>query len=202
LPDVRDRAGIAKDRHLYFCGQNPRKLHPDFDRLLADILRRDPNAVVALVQASKPYVTAALRSRMQANLAGNGDRIFWLPRMTQRDYLAWMAAADCVLDTPHYCGGANSTYDAFAIAAPIVTQIGAFHRGRYTAAAYSLMGFSDLTATSPADYVNRALAVAADRDFFRHCRRQIAERRGCLFGNASSADELQHWFLDAIAKIR
>jgi predicted O-linked N-acetylglucosamine transferase (SPINDLY family) len=202
LQDVRGQAGIAPDRHVYFCGQNPRKLHPDFDLLLGDILRHDPQGVVALVEASKPYVTAALRSRMKTQLADCHDRINWLPRMIRRDYLAWMAAADCVLDTPHYCGGANSTYDAFAVAAPVVTPIGAFHRGRYTAAAYGLMGFEELIAASPDAYAELALSVAADRDYSRHCRQQIAERRDCLLENASSVGELQNWFLNAIARIR
>jgi predicted O-linked N-acetylglucosamine transferase (SPINDLY family) len=202
LPDVRSQAGISADRHLYFCGQNPRKLHPDLDLLLADILRHDSKGVIALVEASKPYLTAALQSRMSLQLADCYDRIVWLPRMAQRDYLAWMAAADCVLDTPHYSGGANSSYDALSVAAPVVTLAGAFHRGRYTAAAYALMRFDDLVAASPDAYVKLALAVAANRDFARHCRRQIADQRGCLFGNASSVSELQNWFLHAIAQVR
>lgn len=202
LPDVRQRFGIAADHHLYFCGQNPRKLHPDFDRLLADILRRDAKAVVALVESSKPFVTAALQARMRKHLAERYDRVLWLPRMTQRDYLGWMAAADCVLDTPHYCGGANSTYDAFAVAAPVVTLAGSFHRGRYTTAAYSLMGMNELVADNAEGYVNRAVQIAEDRDFAQHCRRQIADRRACLLENGDAVRELQNWFLHAIARVR
>ncbi len=202
LPDVRDRMGISRQCHLYFCGQNPRKLHPDFDRLVAEILRRDANGVVALVEAAKPHVTQALRLRMNAQLGDEGGRVLWLPRMSRHDYLAWMAAADCVLDTPHYCGGANSTYDAFAVGAPVVTLTGAFHRGRYTTAAYTRMGLPDLVAATPDAYVNRALSLATDREYARHCRQQITERRSCLFDCTDAVEEFQRWLLTAIATIR
>jgi predicted O-linked N-acetylglucosamine transferase (SPINDLY family) len=122
--------------------------------------------------------------------------------MTQGEYLGWLAAADCVLDTPHYCGGANTTYDAFAVAAPVVTLRGEFHRGRYTAAAYGAMGLSDLVAGTADEYVDRALRFTAEPDFRRQVRKEIANRRKVLFENLAAVHELQHWFLEAIAQTR
>jgi protein O-GlcNAc transferase len=122
--------------------------------------------------------------------------------MTQNDYLAWMATADCVLDTPHYSGGANSTYDVFAVGAPVVTLTGNYHRGRYTTAAYNVMGITDCVAKSADEYVDIALRLASERNFRNHCRRLIAERREALFGNLTAVKELEDWLLGAIARVR
>jgi len=198
----RVRLGIGDKEHIYFCGQNPRKLHPDFDELMGRILRSDAQGVVALVQAAKPFITAALQARFERTLPDCANRIRWVPRMTQGEYLSWMAAADCVLDTPHYCGGANSTYDAFAVDAPVVTLTGAFHRGRYTTAAYRTMGIEDCIAASADGYSEIAVRLATDSDFRRSMQQKIRERRSALFDNAHAVGELERFFCEAIASTR
>ena len=200
--NAREQFGLSDHQHVYFCGQNPRKLHPDFDANVGQILRCDAEGVVVLIEAAKPAVTEALRRRMQTTLPDCAKRIRWLPRMTRSAYLAWMAAADCVLDTPHYCGGANSTYDAFSVAAPVVTLTGQYHRGRYTTAAYRRMGLLDCIAATPSEYIDIALHLASDRDFSDHTRRQIAERQSVLVGNLAAVREFQDWVLNAIARVR
>lgn len=202
LSDPRKALGLSSRQHIYFCGQNPRKLHPDFDALIGRILRCDGEGVVACIESAKPAVTAALKRRLEKMLPDCVERIRWLPRMTSAEYLTWMAAADCVLDTPHYCGGANSTYDALSVAAPVVTLTGQFHRGRYTTAAYQLMEMPDCIASTPDEYVDIALRLASEREFREHIRGAIAERRGVLFGNVAAVRELQDWFLHAVAQSR
>lgn len=198
----RGGLGISDHQHVYFCGQNPRKLHPDFDVLLGRILRSDTNGIATLVQAAKPAMTAELQRRFVKRLPDCVERIRWLPRMTRADYLAWMATADCVLDTPHYSGGANSTYDAFGVGAPVVTLAGEFHRGRYTAAAYQAMEISECTAHSADTYVDIALRLSSDDDFREHVRSRIAERRDVLFENRAAVSELENFFLTAIERTR
>jgi protein O-GlcNAc transferase len=199
---ARARLGLdARDR-IYFCGQNPRKLHPDFDLLLGRILRCDVRGRVVLVESAKPAITAALKRRLEKRLPDCVERVRWVGRMTQDAYLTWMAAADCVLDTPNYCGGANSTYDAFSVGAPIVTLTGEYHRGRYTTAAYRQMDLTDCIAQSANQYVDIALRLASDPDFARDVRRQIAERRDVLFGNVQAAREVENFFMEAISQVR
>ncbi len=52
--------------------------------------------------------------------------------MAGERFLTLLWAADAVLDPPHF-GSGNSSYEAFALGAPIVTWPGAFMRGRVTA---------------------------------------------------------------------
>lgn len=198
-PLDRARYGLTRADHIYFCGQNGRKIHPDFDSLVAAILRRDPWGKLILIEAPQPHVTAALKARLEVAMPDCMNRVCFVPRMTSGDYLAWMAGADVVLDTLHYGGGANSTYDAFGVGAPVVTMPGQFHRSRYAAAAYQLMGLTDCIAETADQYVGTAVRIASDPIERRRISQAIAATRGCLFDNLAAVRELEEFFETAIS---
>ncbi len=177
-----DRAafGWSPRQHIYFCGQSPRKIHPDFDLLLGEILRGDPDGVAVLVAATLAPVTAALRARFAARAPDVAERIQFVPRMSAAGYRALSAAADVALDTPHYSGGANSTYDVVAATTPLVTLPGAYHRGRYTAAVCRLLDLQpECVATTAAEYVQKAVRLAGDRPLPPASRRRCANNGTC-----------------------
>ena len=176
VPADRAEFGWDMRQHVYFCGQSPRKIHPDFDELIGEILRQDPRGVVALVAATLAPVTAALQARISRRLPDMAHRVQWLPRQSGEGYRRLAAAADVVLDTVHYAGGANSTYDVLAAGTPLVTLAGDYHRGRYAAAVCRMLGLEDCVATSPAAYV--AIATRLANDGQRQCdvRSRIRER--------------------------
>ena len=62
-PAVPPDFGLPDDRHLYVCFQNPLKLHPDFDPLLAGILEADPRALVVLLGDRGGHVARLLKER-------------------------------------------------------------------------------------------------------------------------------------------
>lgn len=167
----RERFGLTADQHLYLCAQNLRKLHPDFDELLAGLLRRDPHGVVMLVESPQPAITAALRQRLQACLPDVIERVQFLRRLPYQDYLDLLAAADVILDTLHF-GSGITAYDALAAGRPIVTLPGTFSRGRYVYAAYRQMGLDEGIATNPADYIERAVQFASEP----HCQSVFGAR--------------------------
>ncbi|CAM9573588.1 unnamed protein product, partial [Phaeothamnion confervicola] len=59
---------------LYLVPQTLYKMHPDFDRLLAGVLRRDPSGCVVMPQAQEGAWTDQLRARMQLSLSAVLDR--------------------------------------------------------------------------------------------------------------------------------
>ncbi len=145
------------------CAQNLRKIHPDFDELIAGLLRRDPCGIVALVEDTHPAVTAAVRQRMQTRMPDVSERVRFLPRLAYEDYLSVLAAADVALDTLHF-GGGITTYETLEMGTPIVTLPTTFSRGRYVYAAYRQMGLDEGIATDPDDYIERALRFASEPD--------------------------------------
>ncbi len=197
-PD-RQRFGISPSRHIYVCAQNPRKIQPDFDALAGAILRRDPRGELLLIEARWPAVTAAIRKRFVHQFPECAPRLRILPRMTHGDYLTLLATADVVLDTPGYCGGANSTYDALAAGAPVVTLPGELHRGRYTLAAYRQLDVADCIAASPEDYVAKAVQLATDPLYRQKVRSHITDKLPMLFDNVVAVRDIEAAFEEMLA---
>jgi protein O-GlcNAc transferase len=129
-PADRGRFERSPGEHLYLCQQNLRKVHPDFDAVIADILRSDPTGRLVVIADEQPQITAMLLDRFRRSLPDVVDRVRVSPRLERPDYLALVAAADVILDTLHYGGGANTVYDAAACGTSTVTQPGEWHRGR------------------------------------------------------------------------
>jgi len=181
----RAQFGLPADARVYACAQSLFKIHPEMDDLFARILAEDPQGVLVFFQAPSRAVTQRLGSRLQRALAARGvaprGQVKFLPRLAGPLFRGALAAADVVLDTLRWSGG-NTSMDAFAAGAPVVTVDGRFMRGRQTAAMLRMMGLAELVASDPDDYVRLALAVARDRDRNRHLRRELAASREILFG--------------------
>ncbi len=197
-PD-RTRFAIGTNGPVYLCAQNPRKIQPDFDELAGGILRRDPHGELLMIEAKWPAVTEAIRERFSQRFPDCASRLRILRRMTQADYLTVLATADVVLDTTHYCGGANSTYDAFLVGAPVVTLPGALHRGRHTLAAYRKMEVADCIAPSAEEYVAKAVRLANDRDYRQDVSQRIVAAHDSLFDDTSAVREIEDTFERLIA---
>jgi CRISPR-associated protein Csy1 len=183
-PATRAQLGLPEDRRVYLCAQSLFKVHPEMDALLADIVARDDQALLVLFQAGARKVTDTLAARLHRALAARGiaarGQLRFLPRMESSQFRRAVALADVVVDTPRWSGG-NTSIDAFAVGAPVVTLPGRFMRGRQTAGMLRLMGMAELVAESAEDYVRIAVEVARDRDRNAALRRAILERREVLF---------------------
>ena len=199
-PLERERLGLATGQHLYLCTQNPRKIHPDFDELLAGLLRRDPCGMVVLVEDIQPAVTAALRQRWRTHLPDVIERVRFVPWLAHRDYLGLLAAADVALDTLHF-GGGITAYDALAVGLPIVTLPGAFSRGRYSYAAYRQMGLDEGIATDPQDYIDRAVRFASEPDYRAAFSLQLREASAQLFEDQIAVREFEEFLETVLASL-
>ena len=146
----------------YACPQTLFKFHPDFDAVLAGILRGDPDGVLVLLEGRVPHWTALLRERFARVMPDVTDRVHWLPALPRPDYLRLLAHSDVVLD-PFPFGGGNSSYEALAMGAPVVTRPGALLRGNITAALYAKAGLTGFVAGSAEEYVEIALRAGAER---------------------------------------
>ena len=109
---------------------------------------------------------------------------------------------DVSLDTPHYGGGANTVYDASAVGVPLVTLPGEFHRSRWAAAVNRRLGVPQLIATTPEEYVAKAVEVAGDADLRQVLHQQILEGSRELFEDPAVVAEHDESLSQAIATIR
>ena len=185
----------TSQRPLLLCAQPLFKILPSFDRLLARIAREMPGCRLAFLASLWPGVNDAFISRIGAALRTAGvdpsQTLQMLPIMPYEEYLGALAAADVVLDTTGFSGG-NSSFDAIAVNAPLVTHRGSMLRGRQTAAMLDIIGLADLAGASEDDYVSNAIGLASNQDRQREVRGQMAAGSAALFNDDGAVGALEH----------
>ena len=194
-PKHRADFGLDADRHLYICPQSLFKVHPEFDAILAEILRRDPAGELLFVQGSPPSWTELLDRRLRTSLGQAHDRVRFLPRMAGPDFLSLIAACEVMLDTTHFCGG-HTTYEALAVGTPVVTLPSPLLRARLSAGMYAQMQIDEPVAADPQSYVETALRLATQPDARAALAARIAERRHLLFDNQQAVRAHEDFFLE------
>ena len=155
-----------------------------------------------MVEAAPGFLTEQLRGRFARTLAEVVDRVRFLPRMSKGQFSELIASADVLLDTPHYGGGANTTFESLALGKPLVTLAGEFHRGRFAAGVLNRIGLDDFVTQSPESYAKVAVALGGDADWRQQLSYKITRSASVLFEDRAAAGELEDWFLEAIAASR
>jgi predicted O-linked N-acetylglucosamine transferase (SPINDLY family) len=194
---ARAKFGLPEGRNLYLCFQNPMKLHPDFDPLLAGILAADLKALVVLLAGRYEHAARLLRERF-ARRVPDAERIVFLPAQPFDDYCRLLGLADVVLDPPHF-GAGSTCYDIFSFNLPLVTLPGELIVGRVAAALYRKMGMEELVVQSPEQYVAAAVRVATDRQYRGSVTGRIAASSHAIFDDLDAVREHERFFTEVSA---
>jgi protein O-GlcNAc transferase len=197
-PTTRAELGLPADARLYFCAQNLIKIHPEFDVVLADILRRDPKGLLVLINNKGPQLVQLLMERFRLALPDAPNRIAFLPFLKLDALLAFLPSVDAILDTPVF-GGGTTSLEMFAVDAPILTWPGPFARSRITHALYRQMRIDGLVAENAAHYVELALRLANDPDWRGALQGQLRQKKHVLYENAALVRELEQFLTAAVA---
>ena len=187
-PDVsrqRTPSELASTRRpLVLCAQPLFKILPHFDRLAARIVRALPGCKLAFFRSMWPRVNDVFVARIGGALRAAGvnpdNTLEMLPIMPYDQYLGTLATADVVLDTPGFSGG-NSSFDAIAVGAPIITYRGLMLRGRQTAAMLDIVGLAEFASQTDEDYVGNAIGLATGSDRQRQVRERMSAGSAALF---------------------
>ena len=128
------------------------------------------------------------------------ERIVFLPRLSQEDYLSLVAVSDVLLDPPHY-GGVNSSYDGFSLNIPILTCESEYHIGRYTAGCYRKMGLADCIPKTMEDYVDMAVELGTQPDSREEFSARIRTASPSLFEDMHAVREHERLFNELLDSI-
>ena len=189
IPD-RSEFGFGPNEHVYACPQTLFKLQPDFDAIVAEILRGDPDGVLVLIEGRARVWADLLRERMARTMPDLVARIRWLEPLPRERFLRLLASADVVLDPTRF-GGGNTTYEALAMGTPVVSLPGELLRNRITLGLCEKVGLHDLIVDSPERYVELALALGTNSDRRHSIESQIAERAPVLFEDEREVRDLE-----------
>ncbi|HER27104.1 MAG TPA: tetratricopeptide repeat protein, partial [Rhodospirillales bacterium] len=131
--------GLPEGANLYLCPQTLFKFHPDYDRVLGDILAADPQGRIVIISGRYANKQRLLTERFAKAFPDQVDRVLFVPRMNLEQFMQLILIADVILD-PMFFGGGNSSAEAISAGAPIVTLAGEYLRDRVTYAFYKTMG--------------------------------------------------------------
>jgi len=196
--DVRAHLGLKPGERLYASLQTLYKMHPDFDRALVEILRRDPQGRVLMIASAHEAWNARLKRRLSQEGEDVAGRIVLMPPVALPDYLATLRGVDALLDTFHF-GGGNSSYESFGMSAPVVTLPGERMRARITAALYGRMGVSRWIARSVEEFVELGLTLAQGRDKRTAWREEIRAGADRFLENDAVIGEYERFIEAALA---
>jgi predicted O-linked N-acetylglucosamine transferase (SPINDLY family) len=200
LPEIkyaRADYGLPDDVRLYVCPQALFKFHPQFDTVLGDLLRRDGEGRLILIDDKMGGKwKQLLLERFHRTFPDVIEQVIFVPHMPREKFHGLLVLADAVLDIPTFSGG-NSSLEAFALGAAIVTWPRDFMRGRVTAAFYKQMGLSDLIATDATTYLDLVLRLAQDADFKRRMQADIKANLDKLYERLDTVREMENFFISA-----
>jgi predicted O-linked N-acetylglucosamine transferase (SPINDLY family) len=104
-----------------------------------------------------------------------------------------------VLD-PTKFGGGNTSYEALAMGAPVVTLPGELLRSRITQALYTKTGYSEPIVSSEEEYADRAVRLATDADYRDAVGAHIRETSRVLFEDDAEVRDLEAFLARAVAE--
>jgi protein O-GlcNAc transferase len=94
--------------------------------------------------------------RRLAAVGITASRVTVAPFVPLREYYEWFARVDIALDSTPYSGG-TTTCDALWMGVPVVTLAGSRPTSRSAASILTTVGLADWIASSPDEYVQRAV---------------------------------------------
>ena len=198
---ARAEAGLPESGFVFCCFNGTQKITRfQFDRWL-EILRRAPEAVLWLLESD-----AATNERLAARAEAAGidrARLVFAPKKANAAHLARYALADLFLDTFPY--GAHTTCsDALWMGVPVLTLAGRGFASRVCGSLLAAAGLEGLTVTAQGDYVERAVALAADPDAIAAYKAQLAANRdSCvLFDTPLLVSSLEALYAEMAADYR
>jgi tetratricopeptide (TPR) repeat protein len=197
----REAFGLAADWHLYGCLQSLFKLHPECDALFGEILRRDERAHLVLIHGKYRHWDELLMRRFAQTIPEVVDRIHFLPPQVPADFRSLIAACDVMLDPLHF-GGGTTSYECFALGAPVVTLPSQFLRGRVTLAMYKKMGVLECVAADAQGYVDMAVKLGTEAGYRHSMQAKILEACPVLFEDVLAVRELERFCIEAVSQAR
>lgn len=201
VPKTRADLGLPAHTHLYVCPQSLYKIHPDFDPILGEILRRDPEGKALFFDGLHPALNQELLRRWEKTIPDVLSQIEFIGRVNAETFYNYLALTDVMLDPVHF-GGGNTSLEALSFGTPIVTLPKSLMHGRFTYGFYTQMGVMDCIADSPEAYVEIATRLGKNPDERQRVKEKILAANSVLYENQGVVREWENFFSEVLEKYR
>ena len=202
VPDeLKERAyfGLSDDENIYICPQHLFKFHPDFDAILAGILRADENGRIVIIDGQHAHWGRMLRDRFHAVMPDVHERVRFVPRQAGPDFINIIAVSDVMLDTIYFCGQ-NTSHEGLAVGTPIVTLPGELHRSRHTMCFLKAIGIDECIARDARDYIQIAVRLGTDPDYRAGIKAVIQRNSHLIWEEKAVISEHERFFTASLVQ--
>lgn len=197
FPKGRQAFGLPQHRFIFLSTQSVFKYLPQYDDIYAHIARQVPQAYFVFISNQSSSATHRFLQRLRTSFQQydlDPDQFcHFSPRLSYDDFLSLNMAADVLLDTFDWSGG-KTTLEALSCGLPVVTCPGKFMRGRHAHAMLKRIGISETIATDKSSYVQIAVRLALEPDYYTLIRRQIEGGRDKLYEDRELITHLENFY--------
>ncbi len=190
---LRREVGLPEGGFVFCCFHTSNKVDPAVFAIWLRLLQRVPGSVLWLLSSG------AAEQNLQATAAARGvnpARLVFAPRVKlKEDHLARQRLADLFLDTPRY-NAHTTAVEALYVGLPVLTDPDRGPASRVGTSIVLAAGLPELVATGPADYEERAFALATEPIRLQALKQKWqANRVACpLFDPAGLARAMENVF--------
>ncbi|PIQ24676.1 hypothetical protein COW36_23150 [bacterium (Candidatus Blackallbacteria) CG17_big_fil_post_rev_8_21_14_2_50_48_46] len=174
----RSALGLPETGVLALFPHNLLKLHPRFERVLAELAQFSPALRFVFVNSRNPVWNQQVQARLLKQISA--EQLLFLPRLEPPDFLALLEQGDFALDPWPY-GAGKLAFEAIALGLPLLTCPGQTLKSRIPMAIYQVLGISDCVAFSELEYLEKAKAMVQDPAYCLAFRETLLQRRAALF---------------------
>lgn len=192
--------GLSEQDNVYLILNELPEIHPDFDKVISEILTGDNNGKVVLQEGKFKEWTELLKERFQYAFADNMDRVVFVPRCQDDDLLNLIAIADVVLD-PVYNGSKANIYRTLAVGTPLVTIPKEYTSSRVGAACCELISVTDGIVSDTEQYVNTALKFGTDKEYRNGIKDKILAANSVLYEDQQAVNNFAAVLQEALTKL-
>ena len=191
-----------KSNNIYSCPQTLFKLHPDFDKVIHEILTKDKKAKIFFIKDKNGTFYKKILERLKKKISKEIDRVTFINQLEKTEYIHHCGRASVLLD-PLYFGAGNSFHESMVYGTPTVTMPTKFLKTKIVEGAYKQMKIQNPpVVTNLDDYVSIAVEIAnTDTDKLLELKKYYAEcAEKNLFENKEALKSFQNVIIDIVKK--
>ena len=191
MPKIQHRIKDTElsKKNIYSCPQTMFKFHPDFDHILAEILKKDKRGVLYLIKDNNKIYYNKLIERFKKIENFDLERVIFLDPLTRDDYINHLGTSSVLLD-PLYFGAGNSFHESMVYGTPTVTMPTKFIKSRIVCAAYIQMEINNSPVVKTKnEYIELAVEIANSENLLEIKKYYQTRAKEKLFNTSKAGEE-------------
>jgi predicted O-linked N-acetylglucosamine transferase (SPINDLY family) len=197
---TRNDFGLSDNRTVYLFPHSLFKWLPQYDRIFADIAKRNTNSQLVFIERDTHSVEVAhlFKARVAKVFKRHDldpDRyIRFVPPLSTQNFLGLLSLADVYLDSIGWSGG-MTTLEALGCMLPVVTMPGKFMRGRHSYGCLRRIGMMDTVAQNVEDYIDIAVRLGLNEKWREGIKSKQESKLHKLYDDKACISELEQFYL-------